>query len=131
MFLSQLKSYFLACYVSFDMSRMRSRLWRLLRDAIFVVVIFQAPVAAETRNSFASCLPPIPPSLAMPLDVLREYRAELIIDYEQYFRAISTYVVCLDTERDAVLAEAREATALYANFLEVATITANDTETRK
>ena len=56
---------------------------------------------------------------ALPASVLAEYRAEIAAEFEGYFREVSHYIACLDTERARALEEARIATASYSAFLDI------------
>lgn len=92
-----------------------------MRDAIFLVVFLQAPIALAAQEIRETCLPPVAPGVDLPDDVLRMYRQELSIEFEQYFRATTLYIACLDSERAAVFEEAQSVTRAYQEFLEVVT----------
>lgn len=64
------------------------------------------------------CLPPDPPSTALPAAVLTDYRAEISAEFESYFAQVGPYIACLDAERSRSLDEARLATKNYAAFLD-------------
>lgn len=64
------------------------------------------------------CLPPDPPSTALPAAVLTDYRAEISAEFESYFAQVGPYIACLDAERSRSLDEARLATKSYAAFLD-------------
>ena len=64
------------------------------------------------------CLPPDPPSTALPAAVLNDYRAEISAEFESYFAQVGPYIACLDAERSRSLGEARLATKSYAAFLD-------------
>ncbi len=80
---------------------------------------FAAPDEAEAEGLGLTCLPPIPPNAALPVEVQQAYRAELVGEFEAYFRDISSYINCLDAERSAVFEEARRATQAYSELLRI------------
>lgn len=92
-----------------------------MKHAIFLVVLLQGPDVLAAQEIRAGCLPPVPPDTALPVDVLRQYRQELIVEFEEYFRAVTDYIACLDAERAAAFDEARGVTERYTDFLEVVT----------
>jgi hypothetical protein len=92
-----------------------------MKHAIFLVVFLQAPGALEAQEIRAPCLPPVPPDIGLPAELLRQYRQELSIEFEQYFRATSLYIACLDAERAAAFEEAHAVTEAYTEFLELVT----------
>jgi hypothetical protein len=92
-----------------------------MQHAIFLVVLLQAPGVLAAQEFRVPCLPPIPPDTALPEELLLQYRSELTVEFEQYFRAASLYIACLDAEREAAFEEARAVTKAYTEFLEVVT----------
>ena len=92
-----------------------------MRHAIFLVVLLQAPGVLAAQEFRVPCLPPIPPDTTLPEELLRQYRSELTVEFEQYFRETTLYIACLDSERAASFEEARAVTEAYAEFLSVAT----------
>lgn len=92
-----------------------------MKHAIFLVVFLQGPVALAAQEIREACLPPVPPDIGLPTEVLRQYHQELSTDFEQYFRTTSIYIACLDAERVAVFEEARAVTEAYREFLDVVT----------
>lgn len=92
-----------------------------MKHAIFLVVFLQALGAAQAQESYLPCAQPIRPDTALPQDLLEEYRAELVVEFEQYFRDISLYIACLDAERNGAFTEAQDVTAQYKEFLVLAT----------
>lgn len=97
-----------------------------MRHAIFMVVFLQVPGALTAQELRIGCLPPLRPDAALPIDLLRQYRRELSIDFEVYFRDTTAYIACLDAERAAVFEEARAVTQAYAEFLELVTKDENE-----
>lgn len=75
--------------------------------------------SAHARQDQLSCLAPVVPMIALPDDVLAEYRAEIAAEFEVYFDALTGYITCLDTERVRALAEAHLATEAYSALLEI------------
>jgi len=75
------------------------------------------PTAAQPE--VIRCLPPQVPITELPEAVLTEYRAEIAVEFESYFTAISDHIACLDAERSRALTEARDATDAYATFLNI------------
>jgi hypothetical protein len=92
-----------------------------MKHAIVTVVLLQVPGTLAAQDFPEACLPPVVPDTRLPLDVLLQYKQELSIEFEAYFRATTAYIACLDAERAAVMEEARAATEAYAEFLNVAT----------
>ncbi len=92
-----------------------------MRHAIFLVVLLQVPVALAAQEIREPCLPPVPPDVALPYELLRKYKSELTVEFEQYFQATTLYIACLDAERAAVFEEAQAVTRAYAEFLSIAT----------
>lgn len=92
-----------------------------MRHAIFLVVLLQAPGALAAQEIREVCLPPTPPDLALPEELLRQYKSEVTIDFEQYFRDTMLYIACLDAEREAAFVEAQAVTKDYVEFLSIAT----------
>jgi hypothetical protein len=97
-----------------------------MKHAIVTVVFLQVPGALAAQEFREACLPPILPDTHLPQEVLLQYRQELRTEFEAYFRATTSYIVCLDAERAAVMQEAREAAEAYADFLSFATNGEND-----
>jgi hypothetical protein len=97
---------------------MRSLSGLRLRDAIAVVVCLQGPLPAFGQTEFTGCIPPEPPYTALPAADLREFRSELVEDYERYFNVIGPYIQCLDEERARAMAEGSQIAAQYGKFLE-------------
>jgi hypothetical protein len=97
-----------------------------MKQAIFLVVVLQVPVASAAQEIRTTCLSPVLPDTNLPPEILQTYRQELSIEFELYFRAMTAYIACLDAERAAVIDEARAATEAYAEFLDAATIDEND-----
>ena len=87
-------------------------------DAIAVVVLLQGPLPAFGQMAIGGCIPPEPPYTALPAADLREFRSELVEDYEIYFNMIGPYIQCLDKERARVMAEGSQIAAQYGKFLE-------------
>ena len=88
------------------------------RDAIAVVVLLQGPLPAFGQMALGGCFPPEPPYTALPAADLREFRSELVDDYESYFNVIGQYIQCLDEERARVMAEGSQIAAQYGKLLE-------------
>lgn len=97
-----------------------------MRHAIFLVVLLQAPGALAAQEIREACLPPVPPDVALPDELLRQYKSELTIEFEQYFRGTTLYIACLDAEREAAFEEAQAVTGAYAEFLSIATKAENE-----
>jgi len=97
-----------------------------MRHAIFLVVLLQVPAALAAQEIREACLPPVPPDVALPADILRQYKSELAVEFEQYFRGATLYIACLDAEREAVFEEAQAVTRAYAEFLSIATKDENE-----
>ena len=97
-----------------------------MKHAIFLVVFLQGPVALAAQEIREACLPPVPPDIGLPAELLRQYRQELSTEFEQYFRVTTLYIACLDAERAAVFEEARAVTEAYRDFLELVTKDEND-----
>ncbi|WP_141516556.1 hypothetical protein [Rhodobacter capsulatus] len=85
----------------------------VVRAATFLAL---CPVSAAAEP--LPCLPPDPPSTALPAAVLTDYRAEISAEFESYFAQVGPYIACLDAERSRSLDEARLATQSYAAFLD-------------
>lgn len=92
-----------------------------MRHAIFLVVLLQVPGALAAQEIREACLPPVPPDVALPDELLRQYKSELTVEFEQYFRGTTHYIACLDAERAAAFEEAQVVTRAYAKFLNIAT----------
>jgi hypothetical protein len=92
-----------------------------MKHAIVLVVFLQGPVALAAQEIREACLSPVPPDIDLPAELLRQYRQELSAEFEQYFRATSLYIACLDAERAAAFEEAQAMTKAYTEFLELAT----------
>lgn len=97
-----------------------------MKHAIFLVVFLQGPVALAAQEIREACLPPIPPDIGLPAELLRQYHQEFSVEFEQYFHATSAYIACLDAERAAVFEEARAVTEAYTEFLELVTKDENE-----
>lgn len=97
-----------------------------MRDAIFLVVFLQAPIVLAAQEIRETCLPPAAPDVSLPVDVLRQYRQELSVEFEAYFRATTLYIACLDAERAAIFEEAQSVAKAYQEFLEVVTKDENE-----
>ena len=63
------------------------------------------------------CLAPLTPDQGLTPDVMREYRAELRAEFESYFSDVTSYVTCIDAERQRVLTEAHATSRTYASIL--------------
>jgi hypothetical protein len=63
------------------------------------------------------CLAPLSPDQGLTSDVMREYRAELRAEFESYFSDVTSYVACIDAERERVLTEAHEASTALSKLL--------------
>lgn len=53
----------------------------------------------------------------LPAPSLQRYRAEIVAEFEAYFRDLSAYLACLDDERARAFAEAQAAAEAQASFL--------------
>lgn len=124
------KRFFLACWgqVAGVMSQWRvpgrnARDCFLKRFARSIDVVRAATLLILCPLSAAAdplpCLPPDPPSTALPAAVLTDYRAEISAEFESYFAQVGPYIACLDAERSRSLDEARLATKSYAAFLDI------------
>jgi hypothetical protein len=69
--------------------------------------------AASAQPEVIRCLPPEAPMTELPVEVLAEYRAEIVAEFEAYFSLVTAHIACLDEERARALAEARIATEAY------------------
>lgn len=85
---------------------------------VALLLAFLAGGTAAAQPEVIRCLPPDVPITALPAAVLTEYRAEIGAEFESYFAAVSTYIACLDSERDRALSEARDAAVAYSSFLD-------------
>lgn len=92
------------------------RMWAACKMAISAVVLIGV-FPALAQPEVIRCLPPKTPMTALSEAVITEYRAEITVEFEAYFGAVSDYIACLDDERARVLTEARAATEAYSNLL--------------
>ena len=76
--------------------------------AILITLIGR--IAAAATPEF--CLPPEAP-IAADVDLVSEYRSEILADYERFWTESAGYVGCLDEERSRALAEIRASLADY------------------
>ena len=76
-----------------------------------LAVFTGGPWALAQTTSF-DCLPPVPPSAASP-ELLREYEAELRVEYSIYFDEAQAYLACLDAAGRTVRMEVQAALEAY------------------
>jgi hypothetical protein len=81
------------------------------------VILLTGLMPAQAQPDPISCLPPQPPMTDLSPEVLAEYRAEIVAEFETYFSAISDHVACLDEERNRALDKARAATKTYTTLI--------------
>lgn len=74
-------------------------------------------VAAPAQPEVIRCQPPDAPMIALPVEVLAEYRTEIAAEFEAYFASVSVHIACLDEERARAMEEARSATEAYTRLL--------------
>lgn len=58
----------------------------------------------EAASAAETCLPPEPPVTAA-YELVTEYRAEILADYERYFSESSAFIACLGAARDLAMTD--------------------------
>ena len=97
-----------------DRARVSQRERRYRHVPVFLAclaVLTGGPWAWAQTTSF-DCLPPVPPSAALP-DLLREYEAELRVEYSVYFDDAQAYLVCLDAAGRTMRADVQATLEAY------------------
>ena len=87
-------------------------------DFLAVTLGFGLLISAQASGSSQPlCLAPLSPEQGLTPEVMRDYRAELRTEFESYFSDVTSYVACIDAERERVLAEAHEASTALSILL--------------
>lgn len=81
------------------------------------VACLSAAICLSPAHATLACSPPVPPFVPQSDEALKEYVGLIGQDFEAYFMGMSRYSACLDQARVELLAEAREVSRLYRDFL--------------
>lgn len=76
-----------------------------------------AAICLGSAHAAAVCSPPVPPFVPESDEAFEEYADLISREFEAYFTDMTRYSACLDQARAELLAEAREVSRLYKDFL--------------
>lgn len=82
-----------------------------------VAVCLSAAICLSPTHAALVCSPPVPPIVPESDEALGEYASLIGWDFHTYFTEMTRYSACLDQARVELLAEAREVSRLYREFL--------------
>ena len=82
-----------------------------------VAACLAAAICLGPAHAAAVCSPPVPPFLPESDKALEQYVDLISQEFEAYFTDMTRYSACLDQARADLLAEAREVSRLYRDFL--------------